>query len=604
MGIRRVLIGKPLRSDELHHEQVDVLRGLSVLAPDALSSVAYGTEEILTVLVPAAAAAAWFSLPISLVIVALLVILVFAYRGVIAAYPSGGGAYIVGRDNLGDLASLVAGASLQVDYVLTVAVSITAGEAALVSAFPNLAPHAVLIDLVLLVLLMITNLRGVRESATLFAAPTYVFILSVLLSVVVAFTRPGAQSGAAFVHPPVLQAVGLFLVLRAFSSGCSALTGIETISNGVPIFREPSARNARIGMLLLGIFLGLMFFGTSAAAFHFGAIPQANVTVLAQIGLHDFGHTVPFYVLQISTMLILMFAANSSFTGFPQLSYLMARDRWMPHLFLARGDRLVFQNGILVLTLLAGILIIVFNGNTDRLISLYAIGVFTGFTISLVGMARKAIRERKSGSNITAVAYLGGGVLTTLVVLIFAITKFTEGAWIVVVVIPLMVLAFHRVHSHYVAIADQLRFEGPTDAGVADFKKTEILAIVPVAGVNRMVLNTLAFARSITDHVIAVHISFNEEEQVHFQERWDETVPNVRLADFISRYRSVVRPILRFVDSVDRHEGRQVMVLLPEFVVHSWWENILHNQVGFLLHTALVLRKDVVVAMVPFHLRY
>ena len=605
-SLKEILIGRPLRSRELRGERLSTLAALSILSPDALSSVAYGTEAILGVLATISVAALWFSLPISLAIVMMLTILVVSYRQVIEAYPNGGGAYIVGRDNLGTTSSLIAGASLLVDYTLTVAVSVTAGVDALISAFHPLSGYRVPLDLVLILIIAVVNLRGTRESAAVFFGPTYLFCGLVLTMVVVGLIHGGFHG--LILHrawaPPAMDGISLFLLLRAFSSGSSALTGVEAVSNGVPVFRDPSVRHAKMAMALLGLLLGAMFLGTSVLAYGYGIGPVVDNTVLSQVAQHVFGRGLIYYVLTFSTTAILTFAANTSFAGFPQLAFIMARDRFMPHLFEQRGDRLVFHNGIAFVAALAALLVILFHGSTDALIPLYAIGVYVGFTISQMGLVVRRRRQARRGEAVPRhrlkSAFNGfGAVLTAIVVVIFAVTKFAEGAWIVLIVIPLLVLAFRKIHRHYLAIAEELRLPAP------DFKVEPVstVVIVPVASITRIVAHTIAYAQSISDTVIAVHVSFDKEEADKLAQRWAEWNPNVRLVTIESQYRSVVRPLLRYIDLVKSQlSGGLVTVLVPEFVVGKWWQGILHNQMGLLLQARLLLRRDIVFAMVPYRL--
>ena len=606
-SLKEILIGRPLKNRELHSERLGVLAALSILSPDALSSVAYGTEEILTVLAGISAAALWFSLPISLAIVALLCVLVVSYRQVIAAYPGGGGAYIVGRDSLGRVPSLVAGASLLVDYTLTVAVSVTAGVDAVISAFPVLAPYRVPIDLFLILLVTVINLRGTRESAAVFAGPTYAFVGLVVAMVLVGLAR-GGLAGLHAHHvlaPPALGGISLFLLLRAFSSGSSALTGLEAISNGVPVFREPAVRRAQAGMATLGLLLGVMFLGTSVLAFSFGVAPTVNNTVLSQVAEHVFGRSPLYYLLAFSTTAILALAANTSFAGFPQLAYVMAKDKFMPHMFATRGDRLVFTNGILFVAVLAAILVIIFGGSTNRLIPLYAIGVYVGFTISQVGLVLRRRREARArgralpGDAGKSLINGVGAVMTAVVVVVFTVTKFAEGAWIVLIVIPLLVLWFLHIHDHYRSIAEELRLPS------WDFHPAprENIVVVPVSTITRVVATTIGYAKTISPNVIALHVSSDRAEADKLERRWNEWNPGVRLVTIDSQYRSVVQPVLRYIDLIkSQTEGAVVTVLIPEFVVARWWHGLLHNQMGLLLQARLVSRRDVVIAMVPHRL--
>lgn len=606
MDWRRVVFGKPLKDKDEGGRRVGVVLGLPVLAPDALSSVAYGTQEILIVLYTyAGVGALWYSLPISAVIVLLLSFLVFNYRQIIRAYPNGGGAYVIGRDTLGPWSGVVAGAALLIDYTLTVSVSVTAGVAALVSAFPSLLSWTVPISVFVVLSVMLINLRGIKESARLFMIPVYLFIVMVLAMAVVGIfkTDPTAQPFHAYFAPTAAAVVAPLLVLRAFSSGSSALTGVEAISNGVPIFRDPAVRRARLTLLLLGIFLGSMFLGTSIIAFRFGIIPNNNVTVLQQLASRLFGHGIFFYLLSFVTMGILAIAANTSFAGFPQLASLMARDQWMPRMFLARGDRLVYQNGILVLGALASLLIIIFKGNTNNLIPLYAIGVYMSFTIAMVSLVKKRLREKDAeGRTTTVITGTLGAMLTATVVLISIVTKFTAGAWIVVIAIPMIILSLRAVRRHYLMVADNLRLNDLTQK--PEVKK--LVVVVPVASINHMTMATISTALSMNpDEIIALNISSTPEREKHVTDRWNEWNPDPRIkfVSIQSQYRSVLRPMVRYVDHLTHlfAPGR-VIVVIPELVVGRHWQNALHNHMAFALEAILVFRREVSVMVVPYHL--
>ncbi|MCY0880933.1 MAG: APC family permease, partial [Firmicutes bacterium] len=561
--------------------KVNVWGGLSVLAPDALSSVAYGTQEILIELSAVGTAALWYSLPISLLIGTLLTFLIFSYRRLIEAYPGGGGAYVIGRDTLGTNVSLLAGAALLIDYTLTVAVSVTAGVEAIVSAFPSLAVWTVPLNILIIFFITMVNLRGVREAAKLFAFPTYLFILMVLGMVAIGLLThsPHAPTLHQYIHPQIsIGAVGILVLLRAYSSGSSALTGVEAISNGVPIFQDVAYKRAKMAELFLGLFLGSMFLGTSIIAFKFHVIPNNQVTVLQQLANDLFGKGLYFYVLSFVTMAILAVAANTSFTGFPQLASIMARDKWMPRMFLSRGDRLVYQNGIIVLSIIASLLIIIFNGNTNSLIPLYAIGVYISFTITQTSLIKRYLTEKdnplfqKHLSSVPLIAI--GAMLTALVVVISIISKFMEGAWIVVIAIPLIILSMHRIRRHYNAIAKELRF---TDFSIKP-QKRPLTVIVPVASVNRMLVSTLSYAVSISDNVIALNVAQTPEQEQALQAKWNAWHPDdhIKLVVLQTQFRSIIRPILRYIEHFSNQDKeRRIMVLIPEFVVGRTWENFL-----------------------------
>ncbi len=600
------LFGHPIRSRDVGTLRVGVWQGLSLLSPDALSSVAYGSQEILIILLTAGVGALWYSLPISIVIVFLLVFLIVGYRQIIQAYPGGGGAYVIGRDTFGDTAGLLAGAALLIDYTLTVSVSVTAAIAALVSAFPGLEGYRVAIAVTMVILLMGINLRGVRETAELFAPPTYLFIVMILGMVAVGlFTlHAGAPSAHDYLRPQLGSSIGILILLRAFSSGSSALTGIEAVSNGVPLFKEPATVRSRTVLVLLGLFLGSMFIGTSAIAYRYGIVPNSHVTVLQQLAFAVFGKGIFFYALSFVTMAILAIAANTSFAGFPQLASIMARDQWMPRMFMARGDRWVYQNGIIALGVVAISLIVVFGGDTSRLIPLYAIGVYMSFTIAMLSLARKhwVAHRSEHGHGVGVLVGAVGAMLTATVVLISTVTKFVDGAWIVVLAIPLLIWFFHRVKHHYQEAAEVLNISD------LDVKLVPhgLMVVVPIRNIDRMTQATLAYALSMSPEVIALHVAFTKEDEDVLRAQWQAQNPDprVKLLVLTSQFRSVLRPVLHFVDHLTSHEepNKHVVVLIPELVVEHQWQNILHNRVGINLESALVYRKNVVVARVPYRM--
>jgi amino acid transporter len=602
-AIKRFIIGKPLKTEQLHEEKLPIWKALPILSSDALSSVAYGTEQLLTVLAPIGVLALWYSLPISAVIIGLLAVLVLSYRQVIFEYPGGGGAYIVSHENLGWFAGLIAGASLLVDYTLTCAVSVAAGTDALTSAFPQLHRHGTLISVFFVILIMLLNLRGVRESGTIFAFPTYLFIMGIV--VLVAFGLADL-----FLHglprqaPPITKhfPAGLtwFLVLRAFSSGCSAVTGVEAISNATPTFRAPEAKNAARTLALLGLLLAILFGGISLMAYMYHITPNPRKTVLSQVAEHVFGRTFPYYYIQSTTALILILAANTAFSGFPLLASIMAKDKFMPRMFNNRGDRLNFSNGIILLAFAAIALIVLFNGDIDRLIPLYAIGVFLSFTLAQSGLVYRWWRKRSTRWISKLAVNALGAVVTLIVLLIFAITKFDEGAWIVIIVIPIMIFLFYQIRRHYNAVAEQLRVN-IKEVKPTDRVQKEHLIIVPVGGINQVVVNTLSYAKKLNGEIVALYVAFDEEEVKKMESRWKEWNPGVRLVVTRSRFRSVIHPLMRLIHKVEAKE-RQVTVLIPEFIPLKWWHRLLHNQTALMLRFVLLIRTHVVIATVPFHL--
>jgi len=602
-GIKRALIGRPIASEHAIHERLTKVKALAVLSSDALSSVAYATEQTLIILVVAGAAALRYTLPISLAIVALLTIVAISYRQTIYAYPNGGGSYIVAKDNLGTLPGLIAAGSLLIDYVLTVSVSVSAGVLAVVSAFPSTAKYTVPMGIVFIFLIMLGNLRGVRESGTIFAIPTYVFVVGMLVMIAIGLWRVLTGDPAATSTPrEALQAtegIGLFLVLRAFTSGCTALTGVEAISNGIPAFKKPESKNAATTLIIMVTLLGTMFMGTSFLAHRYGILPRDNESVVSQIAAQVFGGKgVPYFVIQIATTLILVLAANTSYADFPRLGSILARDGFLPKQFQFRGDRLAFTIGIVVLTVLSAALYVIFGGQTDQLIPLYAVGVFISFTLSQAGMVRHWMREPgKHGRNMLINGV--GAVATGIVAVLFAYTKFLYGAWLVIIIIPLIVVSCLGIAKHYRQAAEQTRL---TDDDVPPAPRTtEQVIIVPVADINKVTLNALAYARALSARVVAVHVTDDAEEAHHLQEKWEKWGEGVDLVILESPYRSLTGPLLSYIDLVQRKRPQAMLtVLVPEYVPNHWWEQPLHSQTALRLKAALLFRADTVVTSVPY----
>jgi amino acid transporter len=604
-AIKRLLIGRPMKTSELEHERLPKWKALPILSSDALSSVAYGTEAILGVLVTVSAAAMWYSLPISLAIVLLLTTLILSYRQVIFAYPGGGGAYIVSKDNLGDKFALIAGASLLVDYTLTVAVSVTAGVAAITSAFPSLHQHAVIISVVLVLVIMVLNLRGVTESATVFSYPTYAFILGLLVLIVVGLFKLPSGDAIHFAkpHDPSLNAITWFLILQAFSSGCSALTGVEAISNATPAFKAPEAKNAAATLGILGILLAVLFAGTSLLGYMFGVAPNPQETVLSQIVQHVFGRGGMYYYIQGTTALILVLAANTSYSGFPLLAAIMSKDGFMPRQFTIRGDKLGYSWGIIALSFFAIVLIVAFNGKTDALIPLYAIGVFLSFTLAQSGMVIRWFRVKTKGWQPKTLINGIGAVVSFAVLVIFAVTKFEEGAWVVLVILPLLVFLFLRIKNHYEQVAAELKVDV---TGVPE--PSGNLVIIPISGITTVVNESISYALSLTspERIIAVYIGFDNESLHRMEEKWERWNPGIRLVTLRSQYRSVMKPLFRFINSAEARvsENDFVTLLIPEFVTRKWWHRALHNQTSLLIKAYALSRKDIVVISVPYHLTH
>ena len=615
----RVLIGRPLRFAESSKEEIGSVEGLSALSLDALTSVAYGPEAILIVMAGAGVAALRVMLPITVAIVALLAILIVSYRQVIDAYPGGGGAYAVTKDNFPRGVSLFAGAALIVDYTLTVAVSIAAGVAALTSAFPSLRPVTVPLCLGILALITILNLRGVAEGARAFLLPTVLFIVGLLAVLAVGLVHPLAahvpQPGRPIVATTGLETLAVFLVLRAFASGCSALTGVEAIANGVPLFKKPRVARAKRTELLLGVFLGAMLLGIAVLVERFHIEPRVGQTVLSQVIAASVGRGWAYYVMSLTITVTLALAANTSFGGLPVLGSLLARDNYLPHLFALRGDRLVFGNGIWALTIMAAALLIAVGGNTNALIPLFAIGVFIGFTLSQAGLVVHWRRTGPAGWRRRAALNAVGAVVTGACTVIFLVTKFTSGAWVVVIAIPLFMLLFTRIGAYY-GRAKKLLALGEVPA-IPHGRPT--LVIVPVADVSRLTAQAIGEAESLGQEVIAVTVAFDEEgggglpagragelgaalghgpRVAELERVWRRWHPGVPLRVLHTPYSSIVQPIVEFIDRLRLERTDQIVVLIP-YVVPDWpWHWVLHNQLDHVLSQALRSRTDVIVARV------
>jgi amino acid transporter len=614
--VKRLLVGRPLATSEQEHQRLGKTIALAVFSSDAISSTAYATEEILFVIAvaPSSLALGLSKLvPIAITVAILLAIVATSYRQTIFAYPSGGGSYIVSRENLGEIPSLVAGASLLVDYILTVAVSISAGVAAIVSIpqFAGGRDSRVLICLGILAFITVVNLRGVKESGRIFAVPTYAYIIILTTLVFLGLTKTyfgwfGGIDPIKFDPHLALKnvqqtggALTLFLLLKGFSSGAVALTGVEAISNGVPAFRRPESKNAAATLTWMAVILGTLFLAVSILAHHLEPYPSEQVTVFAEMGKQVFGDNFVFWFLQLATAGILTLAANTAYADFPRLSSIIARDGYLPRQLANRGDRLVFSNGVLVLAILAGVLIAVFGGKTNALIPLYAVGVFVSFTLSQAGMVRHHQKERESRWRFHAVVNGIGAVATAIVAIVIASTKFTGGAWVPLVVIPLIVLLFKGIKRHYDTIAQALRV-------APDFRPRRMnhTVVVLVGSLHRGVLEALAYARSLApNRLLAVTVVSDDEERERIEDAWSERHIEIPLEIVYSPYRELSRPILRFIDELDaRYDNDIITVVIPEVVVSSWWSHLLHNQSALFLKGRLLYRKGTVVTSVPYHL--
>ena len=594
---KRLLVGRPLETEQLESERLSKITGLAVLSSDALSSVAYAAEAMLLVLVTAGQAGVDHALLVAGFILLLIAIVVLSYRQTVFAYPQGGGAYFVAKENLGTTFGLVAAAALLVDYTLTVTVSVAAGVAAITSAFPALAPHTVGLGLAAIAVVALGNLRGLRESGVIFSFPTYFFIGSFGLMVVIDAVHPlGTWTPAAL--PVAGTTVSLWLLLKAFASGCSALTGVEAISNGIQAFKPPESGNAATVMVWMGLILGVFFAGSTIIAHRFGVLPVGNQTVISQLAHGAFGGGGAYYAVQFATALILVLAANTAFADFPRLSSILATDGFLPRQLASRGDRLVFSNGILMLAVVAGFLLAVFKGNTNALIHLYAVGVFLSFTLSQTGMVRRSLKagERRAGRLLASSL---GAVATAVVVVIELVTKFAEGAWISALLIVALVFLFLAINRHYRFYARQLS----TEAWQPEWPEKH-LVVVPVAGVSRSTANALAYALLLSPNIRAVAVATDPSQVQRLQDEWDLWDSGVPLDVVVSPYRSIVGPLLRYIDQVEKAEQPDwLTVVLPEVVPARWWHAFLHNQTVYAIKTALLFRRNVVVTTVRHHLR-
>jgi len=620
---RTWLIGRPLQTADAPHQTIGKAIGLAVFASDALSSTAYATQEILMILAAAGTVAFGYVFPISIAIVILLVIVTLSYEQTIHAYPGGGGAYIVARDNIGDLPAQVAGAALLTDYVLTVSVSISSGVAQIVSAYPALFGYRVYIAVGLVIFIMLINLRGVKESGITFSIPTYFFIIMMYITVGVGLFRALTGTLGTVINPPELEAirslqgVTAFLILHAFSSGTTAMTGVEAISNGITAFKEPRSRNAGITLIWMSIILGSLFLGISYLTREIGAIPSEYETVISQLVRTVFGSQGTLYLTVITaTTVILAMAANTAFADFPRLSALLAADGFLPRQLTYRGSRLVFSRGIILLALIAIVLIILFNASVTRLIPLYAIGVFSSFTLSQGGMARRwwkighlaagqEIKERGStlryeqGWQLKMFINGLGSFVTLIVMFVFAITKFKDGAWIVLIITPIVVILFSSIHRHYVNLAKRLSLENyGSPPRVARHR-----VILPISGVHRGSLAALQYARTLSDDITALHVVTDPDEASKIQQKWEHWGDGVRLVLLDSPYRLLAEPLLEYIEEIAsrRQPNEIITVVVPQFVPQSWLHNLLHTNTAIWLRLALLFRRGVVVTDVPYH---
>ncbi len=606
LKLGRWLIGRTLKTDELKDEKFNVFWGLPILSSDAISSVAYAGEEILWVLVPILGLMSYkYMFYAALCIVFLMFLLVFSYRQTIDNYPNGGGAYIVAKDNLGTIPGLTAGASLTIDYILTVAVSTSAGTAAITSAFPSLLPHKISITIGFIILLTIGNLRGIRESSKIFGIPTYLFMISVLSMIVIGVVKVyifGYTPQAMYSIPNATGDITLFLFLRAFASGCTALTGIEAVSNGIPSFKDPAQKNAKKVLGLLALVVLFIFGGLSYLATLYHAVPSTEVTVIAQISSQVFGSGFMFYVIQATTAIILIMAANTAFAGLPLLLALMAKDGYVPRQFTKRGKRLGFSNGIIALSFMASILVILFRGETHLLMPLYAVGVFISFTLSQTGMLTRWFRTKEKGWRHKAVINGMGAVVTFVTVIIIGVTKFVHGAWIVCILMPIFVTIMLKIRHHYEKVAKQLKLdicERPKHVDLAEQKR---YVIVPIDTLNKSFLKALNYARTMSDNIILFHVSVDDVATAKLLKKWDEYGVGIPIVVKKSPYRNIVSPLVKFIESEEYAAGPMdtVTVVMPQFITTTWWGNILHNQTSLVIRTMLLRRRNIAMVTIPY----
>jgi len=619
---RQWLIGRPLQTADAPKQTIGKAIGLAVFASDALSSTAYATQEIMIILAVAASGALHYVFPISIAIVSLMAIVTISYEQTIHAYPGGGGAYIVSRDNLGELPAQAAGAALLTDYILTVAVSISSGVAQIASAFPLLLPYRVVIAVGLVLFVMIINLRGVKESGVLFAIPTYFFLVGMTITVGIGVFRYFSGNLGVVVNPPafevpeIVAVITPFLLLHAFSSGTAALTGIEAISNGITAFKEPRSKNAGTTLLIMASILATLFLAISFLSGKIGAVPSEIETVISQLVRTIYQGQGLVYILVLSgTAVILIMAANTAFADFPRLSAIQAGDGYLPRQLTFRGSRLVYSRGIVTLGLLASGLIVIFNANVTRLIPLYAIGVFLSFTLSQTGMARrwwKSGRLKESeeiveqGSTIRhdrkwklkMIVNGFGAVCTLIVMFVFAITKFKDGAWVIVILIPLLVFIFFTINHHYKHLAERLSLEKYKSS----IRVSRQRIIVLIAGVHRGSLSAMAYARSLGPDVTALHVSVDPEESTRVREKWEQYGDGTRLVILNSPYRLLLEPVLEYIQQLlsIREPNEVLTVIVPQFVPSHWWENLLHNQTALMLRFALLFKPGLVIMEVPY----
>lgn len=623
-NFRHFLIGRPLSTADAPHQTIGKFLGLAVFSSDAMSSVAYGPQEMLIILAAAGATALHISVPIALGICGLLIILVMSYEQTIHAYPDGGGAYIVARDNIGHIPAQIAAASLLTDYILTVSVSISSGVAQLVSAFPTLESYKVIIAISFVLLVMVVNLRGVKESGIAFAVPTYFFLVMMYITVIIGFVRMILGTLGVVETPPMdlmgiqssLQPITLFLILKAFASGTTAVTGVEAISNGITAFREPRSKNAGQTLIIMGCILGSLLFSITFLGNHIGVMPSETETVISQLARTVFDSRGIMYLATIaSTTVILVMAANTAFADFPRLAAIAAKDGYLPRQMTYKGSRLVFSRGIVALAIISCLLIIVFNASVTRLIPLYAIGVFLSFSMSQAGMAHRwwKVGKLKPGEEVVErgstlhedrgwmhkmIINGFGSFVTAVLMIVFAITKFKDGAWVVVILIPVLVAIFSSIHKHYSNLARQLSLDQYSPA--PRIAKQRVLLLL--GGVHKGTLSALRYAKTLSDDITAVHVSIDPQETKRLQERWEMWGDGYRLVVIESPYRLFIEPLLEYVEEIDknRQPNEMISIVVPEFIPSHSYNNWLHARTADMLRRILMSRKDIVIMEVPY----
>jgi amino acid transporter len=607
--LKQWIIGSPLPTQQLAEAKLNKIRALAAFSPDALSSIAYANQEIYLGLVIAGSAGLAKAFPIGVAITGLLVMVAISYMQTIQAYPSGGGSYVVARDNLGRTPGLVAAAALLIGYLLTAAVSLTAGVEAIASAFPALWPYRSLLALVFLTIITLANLRGTRETGTLMAIPVYLFLFTYLPmlaygGIKLAMVGPGHLSALA---PHAVSPLSTYLVLHAFATGCTALTGIEAISNGVPSFKSPETKNASRTLIIMAILMSILFVGSIGLTQYLAILAGPDETILSALARRLLGYGPAYLLIQASTMLILAVAANTSFAGFPRLAAILAADGYLPRPLSNLGDRLVFANGIVFLSVITGALILAFGGDSHALVPLFAVGVFMAFTLSQAGMVLHWMKNRQPGWQIKGFINGFGALTTAATVAIIGYSKFLEGAWITIFAIPILVFGFQSINKHYQGIRKQLSLRGvPPSLRPLPVPRL----VIPVSGVHRGTIDAMNFARAISKDVTAVYIELEPEITPNVQEMWKRWFPDTPLIVRPSPYRSIVGPLLDFLDETDlqHHDGQLAVIVLPEFIPARWWQGLLHNQTSWLIKTAMLYRRrqlgyQRVIIDIPYHLR-